>query len=152
MALALVMIISLLPVTTFAASAVEVNTLADLQAALADNDVQTVTITEMIVIPADQTVVIDLNGKTVTVPEATDRHIYALRNLGKLTLKDSKGTGSVTARGIYNGAEGSNTTAIMIVESGKYIAQDSNGGAAIFNYADLTINGGTFEGITAAVM
>ena len=39
----------------------------------------------------------------------------------------------------------------MIVESGAYVAQDVNGGAAIFNCAELIINGGTFQGKVAAI-
>ena len=144
-----------LPVVAFAAeepAQIEVATLESLQAALADNTNNLpIVIKETIVIPADDTVVMDLNGKTVVVPESTGNHQYALRNLGTLTLKDTKGNGSITARGIYNGADGTNTTAQMFVESGKYVGQDSNGGAAIFNYAVLTVTGGEFVGAACCI-
>ena len=136
---------------------VEVATLAELQAALADNSNELpIIITETIVIPEGETVVLDLNGKTVTVPETTGKHIYALNNKGSLTLKDTKGNGSITARGIYNGYNGTSTDetvagAKMTIESGKYIGMDTDGGAAIFNCAELVVNGGDFTGGVAAI-
>ena len=108
----------------------------------------------MAVLEAGKTATLDLNGCNITVPDAT-KHIYAINNKGNLTLKDSKGTGSVKARGIYNGYNGSNTDetvegATMTVESGNYYALDENGGAAIFNCAKAIINGGVFDGQVAA--
>ena len=113
-----------------------------------------VKLTEMAVLEAGKTATLDLNGCNITVPDAT-KHIYAINNKGNLTLKDSKGTGSVKARGIYNGYNGSNTDetvegATMTVESGNYYALDENGGAAIFNCAKAIINGGVFDGQVAA--
>ena len=107
-----------------------------------------IVLNETLTIPAGKTVTLDLNGKAITVPEAESKHIYALKNLGNLTLKDSVGGGSITARGIFNGAD-NNNTATMVVESGNYYSQDSDGGAAIFNYAVLTVNGGNFGGYIA---
>ena len=111
---------------------------------------------ETAVFPEGKDAILDLNGKNITVADSESNHIYAINNKGVLTLKDSQGYGSVTARGIYNGYNGTSTDetvagAMMIVESGKYIAMDSNGGAAIFNCAELVINGGEFEGIVASV-
>jgi len=113
-----------------------------------------VKLTEMAVHEAGKTATLDLNGYNITVPDAT-KHIYAINNKGNLTLRDSKGTGSVRARGIYNGYNGSNTDetvegATMTVESGNFFALDSNGGAAIFNCAKAIINGGVFDGQVAA--
>ena len=96
-----------------------------------------------VVIPAGKKVILDLNGKAITVPNATP-HIYAIRNNGTMTLTDSKGSGSISARGVYNGPD--NTSAKMTVEGGTYYNLDSDGGAAIFNKAELTVNGGTFNG------
>ena len=142
---------------SFALSAsVEVTSLAELQAALAEDNELPIIITETIVIPEGETVTIDLNGKTVTVPETTGKHIYALNNKGSLTLKDTKGNGSITARGIYTGYNGTSTDetvagAKMTIESGKYIGMDTDGGAAIFNCAELVVNGGDFTGGVAAI-
>ncbi len=113
-------------------------------------------LTEMLVVPEGVEVVLDINGNDITVPETTERHLYALNNKGTLTLKDSVGTGTVSARGIYNGYNGVSTDqtvagAKMIVESGNYVGLDSDGGAPIFNCAELVINGGKFSGGAAAV-
>ena len=136
---------------------INVATLEALQAALASASSLPIVITETIVIPTGATVELDLNGKTVTVPATdTGRHIYALNNKGVLTIKDTKGTGSISARGIYNGYNGVSTDetvagAKMILESGKFVGLDSNGGAAIFNCAELEITAGDFTGGVAAI-
>lgn len=131
---------------------VKVATLAELQAALADNSNELqIIITETIVIPQDETVVIDLNGKTVTrQDEATN---YAINNLGTLTIQDTKGNGSINARGIYNGYVngGANVASAKItVLSGTINAKGTNGGgAAIFNYGVADIQGGTFTSVAS---
>ena len=128
---------------------VEVATLAELQAALADNSNELpIIITETIVIPEGETVVLDLNGKTVTRQDEANQ--YALRNLGDLTIKDTKGNGSINARGIYNGyGDGSANvaTAKITVLSGTINAKGTNGGAAVYNYGIAEIKGGTFTSI-----
>lgn len=93
-----------------------------------------------VVIPEGKNVTLDLNGKQITVKKNGERSLYAIDNYGELTLKDSVGNGTITARGIENLPGGT-----MKIESGKIISCDSNGGAAIWNEANLTINGGTFE-------
>ena len=109
--------------------------------------------TEVIVIPEGLELTLDLNGFAVTVPETTGNHTYAFNNKGVLTIKDSAGTGSISARGIYNGYTGNTEETIagakMIVESGTFIALDTNGGAALLNCAELVVNGGTFSGYVA---
>ena len=107
-------------------------------------------------VPSGKTVSLDLNGYSLTVADSAGNHIYAINNKGVLTLKNSESTGSIVSRGIYNGYDGSSVDgtvagAKLIVESGAYVAQDANGGAAIFNCAELIINGGTFQGKVAAV-
>lgn len=116
-----------------------------------------IAIEDTLIIPEEKTVVLDLNGHNVSVKydDSAQKHIYAFNNKGTLTLKDTKGTGSISARGIYNGYTGNTDEGIagakMIIEGGTYIALDTNGGAAIFNCAELVINDGIFEGETAAV-
>lgn len=92
-----------------------------------------------------ETVVFDLNGHSVTaaVNSGTGddtRHFYALSNYGTLTLKDSNPgeSNGVFARGISNEVDG-----VMVVDSGRYVAVDTQGGAAIWNEGALTVNGGT---------
>ena len=109
-----------------------------------------IVLTETLTIPAGKTVTLDLNGKSISMEESIVTTTYALNNLGTLTLKDSVGTGSVNARGIYNGYGngGDNVpSAKLIVESGTYNAKGTNGGAAIFNYGIAEINGGNFTSI-----
>jgi len=136
--LALVLVFA---ISSVALAATTVSTEAELKAALEDGgDVvlgADIALTAMITIPEGVTATLDLASYDITVAEqSSGRHYYAFDNLGTLTLKAS-GDGSVTARGIYN-------RGTMVVESGKYTAQDTNGGASIWNYADLTIKGGHF--------
>ena len=117
---------------------------------------QDVEIAEMVEIPAGKNVVIDLNGYDITVPETTGKHIYAFNNKGNFVIKDSSnGEGSISARGIYNGYNGNiNETvegAKMTILGGNLIAIDTDGGAAVFNCAELVIDGGKFTGGVCAV-
>ena len=102
-----------------------------------------VDLTETLIIK-DKTITLDLNGKKLsTSKNANDntKHYYAIDNYGTFTLRDSSAaqTGEIRARGIENLGSGK-----MVIESGKIVAIDTNGGAAIWNLADLTIQGGTF--------
>ena len=96
-------------------------------------------------VAAGQTVTLDLNGKALSSGVQSGegdnaKHYYAILNEGTFTLKDSVGTGTITARGIQNKAGGT-----MVIESGTIVACDKNGGAAVWNEGNLTINGGTFQ-------
>ena len=106
-------------------------------------------LSEMVVLSEGKTAILDLNGNEISVVASTGNHIYALNNDGNLTIKDSKTGGSINARGIYNGQN--NKNAEMFVLSGNLNGIDSNGGASIFNYANLTIDGGQYYGGKAAV-
>jgi hypothetical protein len=87
-------------------------------------------------------VTLDLNGQAITVykDQAAGRSLYAVNNYGTFTLIDSVGSGSITARGVQNLGSGN-----MTVENGKIVSCDANGGACIWNEANVVINGGTFE-------
>ena len=88
-----------------------------------------------------QNVTLDLNGcKLSTTEESTGRHHYAIKNYGILFIEDSAGEGTIRARGVQNLDEG-----VMVINDGTFIDVDENGGAAVWNEADLTINGGTFK-------
>ena len=129
--------------TANAQQAVEVSTLDALQTALSGED-ETVLITKQIEIPQGETIVLDLNGKTVNSVfngNSTTNHIYALSNKGTLTINDSKGNGSINSRGIYNYGS-------LTLNAGAINAIDGNGGYAVNNQ-----NGSTFVmngGVVAA--
>lgn len=97
-------------------------------------------LTETIVVEVGSETIFDLNGKNITVQKNGEKSLYAIDNYGTLTIMDSLGTGSITARGVENLGNG-----VMTVNSGKIISCDTNGGASIWNEATLYINGGTFE-------
>lgn len=138
---------------------VEVSTLDELHNALASPDNNPVLITQTIEIPKGMQTMIDLMGKDVTVPEAdpeTGKHIYAINNKGNLTIKNIYDVGSISARGIFNGYNGTNSDekvdgAYLVIEGGTFYALDSDGGASLLNCAEVEIKGGTFEGVVAAV-
>ena len=156
--LAIAMVLTLLPAGVFAEDAGNTNVAevggteyATLQAAVDVADKKTVKLLENVElstalkISADKTVTLDLNGKkltTTTQSSNKSKHYYAIDNYGKFTLKDSstEQSGEIRARGIENLESGK-----MIIESGTIVAIDTNGGAAVWNNADLTINGGVFK-------
>lgn len=96
---------------------------------------------ETLEVAQGKNIIIDLNGCNITVAynEESGRSLYALDNYGTLELKDSVGDAVITARGIENLENGK-----LVVNGGKYVSCDANGGAAIWNEADVTINGGMF--------
>ena len=136
-----------------------VYTEADLKAALANGGKVTlgadIPLSDTIEIPANETAtyslnaaapatVLNLNGFALTADSTT----YALKNLGNLVLTDSVGTGSISARGIYNGySDAPNAT--LTVDSGTYNAIGTDGGAAIYNYGSVTITGGIFTSLNS---
>ena len=96
---------------------------------------------DTIQIPLGSTVKLDLNGhKIVAKLRTEDRHFYAIDNYGTMIIC---GKGSIEARGIENFGK------MEIKDSVEIIALDGNGGAAIWNEGDLTINGGTFRTVIA---
>lgn len=101
---------------------------------------------DYIYIAEGKTLTLDLNGFKISQSDVENK--YAFNNHGTFIIKDSKGGGSINARGIYNGyGEGAENvaTAKIIVESGVINAKGTNGGAAIFNYGVVEVKGGKFE-------
>ena len=89
-----------------------------------------------------QTIVFDLNGRTMEAAlQREGRHYYAIDNYGTLTIKDSSAgqTGTIRARGVQNLGNGK-----LTIEGGTIVSVDANGGACVWNEADVTIAGGTF--------
>lgn len=107
--------------------------------------VKDVTVTEPVLVPEGVTATLDLNGFALKSADAANK--YAINNHGDLTLKDSVGTGAITARGIYNGydANGAHCASAKLTVLGVDInAMGTNGGACIYNYGEVIINGGDF--------
>ena len=81
-------------------------------------------------------VTIDMNGYTLTTGEkSTGRHHYAIDNYGTMVIE---GEGAINARGIENFGTMTINGDITITNV------DTNGGSAIWNEGDLTINAGTY--------
>ncbi|MGN0301385.1 MAG: hypothetical protein ACI4BI_00725, partial [Anaerotardibacter sp.] len=98
-----------------------------------------------ITIASTQTVNLDLNGFTLSTTLKTgdnSRHYYAIDNYGVFTLSDSSSsqTGAIKARGIENLGSGK-----MTIKSGTIYSIDANGGACVWNEAELYVEGGTFK-------
>ncbi len=135
----------------------EVTSAADLQAALNNGETNIVladniTVTEPLVVgavnnmsDADDTIVIDLNGNTITAAynETTGKHSYAIDNYGSLVIVG----GTIEARGIYN-RDGATTT----VNGTKIVNLDMNGGSCIWSYGgSVYLNNATLVGYTGCV-
>ena len=95
-----------------------------------------IVIAEPLVVAAGKSVVLNLNGCTITAGlKEEGRHHYAIDNYGSLTIV---GEGAINARGIEN-------FGTMIIDGNVTITNlDTNGGSAIWNEGTLTINKGTF--------
>ena len=105
-----------------------------------------ITVDEPVIIPEGKTVILNMNGKTLSAADEANK--YALNNHGTLTIT---GNGVVNARGIYNGYssvdDNHNSSAKLIIENGTFNAMGTNGGACIFNYGIVEVNGGQFTSI-----
>ena len=120
-------------------------------------------LTEAVVVPADKTVVLDLNGKTVTMNDASGANAVLLKNNGNLTIMDGteakagKLSFKTTTPSAAN-AYASNTISnygTLTIESGNVENLSVGGGAcyALDNYAGstATINGGKLTAEKTAV-
>ena len=120
-------------------------------------------LTEAVVVPADKTVVLDLNGKTVTMNDASGATAVLLKNNGNLTIMDGteakagKLSFKTTTPSAAN-AYASNTISnygILTIESGNVENLSVGGGAcyALDSYAGstVTINGGKLTAEKTAV-
>jgi uncharacterized protein YraI len=144
--LALLLALAMTPVTALAGEAA-VSTEEELHKAVEDaGGATTILLQEnlylekSVEIPAGKDITLDLNGHEITVKKEAGRSLYAVSNRGRFTLTDSGAGGSITARGIQNLGDGE-----MVINGGRVIACDDNGGATLWNEAKLTVNGGTFE-------
>ena len=124
-----------------------------------------VELTESLVIDAGKEVVLDLNGKTVSMADASGKAAYAIKNNGNLTIVDNSDakTGKITFNSTTpDNSFGYATSTIgnggsLTVESGT-IENTTVGGASYAidgiwhtDEASLTINGGTIVANKVAV-
>ena len=124
-----------------------------------------VELTESLVIAAGKEVVLDLNGKTVSMADASGKGAYAIKNNGNLTIVDNSdaNTGKITFNSTTpDNSFGYATSTIgnggsLTVESGT-IENTTVGGASYAidgiwhtDEASLTINGGTIVANKIAV-
>ncbi len=104
--------------------------------ALSVSLIKDVELEKPVLVAKEGNVTLDLNGHTISTGlEEEGRHYYALNNNGTLKIE---GEGNIYARGIKN-------FGTMVVDGDVTITNiDTNGGAAIWNEGQLTINNGTF--------
>ena len=129
------MVVAMMPSMVFAAS-VSVATLDQLQEALANSEIDEITLTDTIIISEGEDVTLDLQGKTVSMVKADDvtkNHEMIMIKKGKLTIKDTVGGGSLVYE--YTGKETydekvqngyatrtiANNQGTLIVENGKIV-------------------------------
>ena len=96
-----------------------------------------VTLTEKLTIPANTTLTINLNNKTLSVADISDN--YGLVIKGNLTIE---GNGTVNTSGLYG--LGVSTTGSLTIKGGTYY--NTTGHYLIGNWNNTTIEGGTFYG------
>lgn len=142
---------------------------ATLQEAIDAANGKTVTVlkdielTEGVTVAKGTDVTIDLNGKTVSYPVSKATTTWAIRNLGKLTIKDSATGGTITT--LATNPDDSSIPSYanntirnegeLILESGT-VKNETNSGAcfAIDNYStnsSVTINGGNVTAVRCAI-
>jgi hypothetical protein len=135
-------------------SVTEVDTDAELSQSLINGEnvklAGDIVVNQKIDIPAGVTSSLDLNGYNISgafQTGSTTKHIYPFNNNGNLTITDSKGTGSISGRGIYNQAD-----AILTINGVKVVSEDYNGGACVWSYGgEVYLNDAYFIGNTGCV-
>lgn len=115
-----------------------IDTITELQAALA-GDAKTIECAN-ITIAKDETVTIDLNGKTITTTEKeAGRNHYLFDNYGTLVIN---GSGTINCRGIQNLSTGS----LTINGNVQINSINTNGGACVWNEGGtVVINAGVYS-------
>ncbi len=122
-----------------------------------------ITLTKGVTVAADDVITLDLNGKTISIKDASGAGAYGIKNNGDLTIKDSEKDGRITfCSTTPDNSYGYATSTIgngghLTVENG-FIENTTVGGASyaidgIYHTKDvsLTINDGTIEAKKIAV-
>jgi hypothetical protein len=107
-----------------------------------------VALTEIAVLAEGKKAVLDLNGFTLSHVEGGSK--YVLSNMGSLAIKDSKGSGKVNARGIYNSynpvdASKPDKPAELTIVGGTFNCMNEYFGSAVYNHGAVELKGGTFN-------
>ena len=153
--LTLCLVLSLLPVTAFAASTT-VRNLSELKAALENADCTEIKLGDNIEtdweLEVARTVTLDLNGYTVSC-SSTDENIFLIRSSGNLTVKDRGTGGKIDGQNKNCGFDVSGGT--LVLESGSIVncTTDGDGGAVDVSntgvaetpvkYGKFVMNGGS---------
>ena len=130
----------------------EVDSFAELSAAVQENCtiklIADIALESLVEIPAGKTVVLDLNGKTLSSDKGDTVYIS---NAGTLLVRDSslKKTGTITDTNPgseYNAVYGIRNTGDLTIDGGNISVTSSRGTSyAVYSTAgNVTINGGTF--------
>ena len=122
-----------------------------------------IVLTAGVTVAADKVVVLDLNGKTISMQDASNNSAYAIKNNGNLTIKDSAEGGKITFNSTTpDNSFGYATSTIgngghLTIENG-LIENTTVGGASYAvdgiwhtGEASLTINDGTITATKIAV-
>lgn len=102
-----------------------------------------VTITKALTLEAGKTLVLDLNGKTITIATPADGSTNDLKNYGNLTLINGKivaEEAEASRRCVYNYGE-------MVIDGTEFVQTYSEKGAAINNEAKMTIKDATVDAV-----
>ena len=99
-----------------------------------------------------KTVVLDLNGHTINGKGNDDNSVLWVTGKSTLTIRDSKGTGTVTGgRAERGGAINVGDKATVNIEGGTYSGnRATEHGAAFYVYGTLNMTGGTISGNTSS--
>ena len=144
--LSVLMLVSLLPVSVFAATEVKTETaLKDAVAAGGEVTLSdSITLTSTLEVPSENTVTLDLNGYTISYDAG-----IAITNYGTLIINDTVGTGGVSGNYAVRGKSNSFTT----INAGIFTAQECAVSTdKTVSGATFTINDGTFTTVDNSVL
>lgn len=102
-----------------------------------------VTLTSALSLEAGKTLVLDLNGKTITMAAPADGSVNDLKNYGNLTLINGKIVAEnnvASRRCVYNYGE-------MVIDGTEFVQQYAQKGAAINNEGKMTIKDATVDAV-----
>ena len=151
--LALVMALSLTTVAWGAPTAEETALQTDLNAGGTVTLSGDVVVNDGLTVPANTTVVLDLNGKTVSMAVAASTTSALITNNGTLTIKDSVGGGKLsysttTVSTGYSTSTINNNGVLTVVSGTIENTTTASGTGAVYGidtYGTLTVNGGTIS-------
>ena len=152
--LVLTMLLGMIPAVSAEGDVTEVSTSADFVTAMANGGniklTGSFTLSAKATVPAGKTVVLDLNGKTITSTAANNNFIEVASG-GTLTVKDTAGDGGMTGSASKSASRCIRNYGTLTVEGGNFSVSNQHNAYAIYcEGATVTIKGGSFTGTTAA--